>query len=263
MTAFRFPALLLALCAAASGGGGPVLIVADEFPAMQALAEKLKAAEGIDGTLVKQTEMPAELGAFPAVIVYIHGDLREQAERKLIDYANGGGRLILLHHSISSGKRKNQLWIPFVGVTLPFGEFADGGYRWIDPVTMEIVNLAPGEFITTHKVEWEGKTAYASADLGGGEKEYPSFTLHDTEVYLNHVFTGPHTILLGLKYRDAKTGKTYMQDRAGWYKRAGKGWVLYFMPGHSVNEFSHATYLRIVLNAVIAPLPQAPGLALR
>lgn len=252
---FRSLGLFLTLCGAAFCGG-PVLIVADEFPAMQALAEKLKSVEGIDTTLVKQTEMPVDLSGFPVMIVYIHGDIREQAERTFIDYANGGGRLILLHHSISSGKRKNQYWIPFVGVMLPWGEFSEGGYKWIDPVNMDIVNLASGNFITTNKVEWETKVAYASSDSGGGEKQYPAFTLRGTEVYLNHVFTAPRTMLLGLKYTDPKTGKTYMQDRAGWYKRAGKGWLLYFMPGHSVNEFSNAAYLRIVLNAVIAPLSQ-------
>ena len=36
-----------------------------------------------------------------------------------------------------------------------------------------------------------------------------------TEVYLNHVFLERHQILLSLKYTDEKSGKTYMQDRAG------------------------------------------------
>lgn len=224
-----------------------VLIVADEFPAMEILAARLKSGEGIDSKIVKQTEMPADLTAFRAVIVYIHQDMREQAEKKFIEYANSGGRLILLHHSISSGKRKNQYWIPFVGVMLPWGEFRDGGYRWIDPVTLDIANLAPDHYITSHKIQYDAKVAC-------GKGECPGFTLTNTEVYLNHTFTAPRTVLLGLKYTDPQSGKTYMQDTAGWVKRAGKGWLLYFMPGHSVEELKHPIYSQIVLNAVTAQL---------
>jgi hypothetical protein len=225
----------------------PVLIVADEFPAMEVLAARLKSGEGIESKIVKQTEMPADLAAFRSVIVYIHQDLREQAEKRFIEYANGGGRLILLHHSISSGKRKNQYWTPFVGVVLPWGEFADGGYRWIDPVTLEIANLAPGDYITSHKIQYDAKVAWKKG-------ECPGFTLANTEVYLNHNFTAPRKILLGLKYADAQSGKTYLQDTAGWVKRAGKGWLVYFMAGHSVAEFQHPIYSQMVLNAVTANL---------
>jgi type 1 glutamine amidotransferase len=42
-----------------------------------------------------------------------------------------------------------------------------------------------------------------------------------------------------------------MQDTAGWTRRAGKGWIIYLMPGHHKEEFADPTYARIVLNAVI------------
>jgi len=225
----------------------PVLIVADEFPAMEALAAQLKGAEGIDSKIVKQTEIPADLSGFRAVIVYIHQDMREQAEKKFIEYASSGGRLILLHHSISSGKRKNQYWIPFVGVMLPWGEFKDGGYRWIDPVTLDIANLAPDNYITSHNIKYDSKVVC-------NKGECPGFTLTNTEVYLNHKFTAPRTVLLGLKYTDPQSQKAYLQDTAGWVKQSGKGWVLYFMAGHTVEEFKHPIYSQIVLNAITAPL---------
>lgn len=228
-----------------------VLIVADEVPAMQVLAGKLKAAEGVESTIVAQTEMPADLGKYSAVIVYIHGKLNEPPEKAFIEYANSGGKLILLHHSISSGKRKNKYWFPFLGVSLPDGDVSQGGYKWIEPVTLEVVNLAPKEYITTHQVKYESKVVYKSSDLGGAEKPYPGFTLKDTEVYLNHTFSEPRTILLGFKYADAKSGVTYMQDRAGWYKQAGKGWLFYFMAGHTALDFENPIYGQIVVNAVV------------
>ena len=238
----------------AAFAAGPVLIVADEFPAMEVLAAKLKAAEGIDSKIVKQTEIPADLAQFRAMVVYIHGDIKDPAEKTFINFARNGGRLILLHHSISSGKRRNQYWTPFVGVELPYGEFETGGYRWIDPVKLDIVNLAPEHYVTTHKIEYGLKFLYSRSDIKGREKQYDGFHLEETEVYLNHVFLEPHQILLGLKYKDENTGKTFMQDRAGWYKRAGKGHLFYFMEGHSVKEFQNPVYSQMVVNAVTAPV---------
>ena len=161
-----------------------------------------------------------------------------------------GQRTAYLHHSISSGKRPNKYWFPFLKINLPEGPFESGGYKWIEPVTIGLVNLAPGEYITTHKVTYPTDIAYVSSESGGEARPYPGVELEQSEVYLNHAFLGPRTILLGLKYTDAKTGKTYMQDRAGWYMPAGKGWVIYLMAGHSARDFENPAYGQIVTNAV-------------
>jgi hypothetical protein len=249
--------LLLLLCfwpplAAASD----VLVVADEFPAMEVLARHLKAGAGVASTIVKQDAIPSDTARFSSLVVYIHRTITEPAEKAFIDYANNGGRLILLHHSISSGKRGNRWWFPFLGISLPAQEFAQGGYKYFEGIRMEIVNLAPKEYITTHRVKYPARIEYRSSDLGSAERARPGFALDDTEVYLNHVFSGERKILLGLKYHEPQSGRTYMQDRAGWYKRAGKGWVLYFMPGHSVKEFENPVYSQILVNAVTAKLAE-------
>ena len=67
-----------------------VLIVADEFPAMEFLAGKLKAEEKVSATIVSQAELPASLAPFDAVIVYIHGALAEKAEDSFIEYTRAG-----------------------------------------------------------------------------------------------------------------------------------------------------------------------------
>lgn len=220
-----------------------VLIVADEMPAMQVLAAKLEAGAGAHCTLVKQTEMPAGLERFSALIVYIHGRIGEPAEKAFIDYANSGGKLVLLHHSISSGKRPNPFWFPFLGISLPPGEVSQGGYKYYEGIVMEMVNLAPKHFITTNKVPYPSTTTFKGAEL-------PCFELDDTEVYLNHVFSGERTILLGVKFKEAKSGTLYLQDTGGWYRPAGKGWVFYFMAGHSVHEFENPSYSQILINAI-------------
>lgn len=232
------------LMGSAAFAAGPALVVADEIPAMQVLAAKLKAAEGIETRIVTQDKMPADLSAYPILFVYIHKDIAEATENAAIAYANAGGRLILLHHSISSGKRKNKEWLPFLGVKLPEGNVDEGGYKWIDPVDLEIANIAPKHFITTHNVRYDAKVEYK------GEKR-PGFALKNTEVYLNHVFEGPRTILLGLKYTDPKAEKVWTQDTAGWYRPAGKGWVFYFMAGHNAAEFEQPAYAQIVTNAAV------------
>ncbi len=221
-----------------------VLIVADEIPAMEVLAGKLKAA-GVQSTIVQQTAMPAELSKYSALVVYIHRTIGEPAEKAFVNYAESGGRLVLLHHSISSGKRANKYWFPFLKISLPAGSLEQGGYKYLDPVVMEVVNLAPREFITTHNVAYDRKVRYR--DQG----ELPGFRLENTEVYLNHVLTAPRTVLLGLKFTDPKSGQTYMQDSAGWYMKAGQGWVMYFMAGHSARDFENPAYAQILVNALV------------
>lgn len=230
-----------------------VLIVADEFPAMRLLATNLYRAEGISSDLVAQDQLPPDLTGFRAVVVYIHLRLTAPAEAALVRYALNGGRLVALHHSISSGKRTNEAWFAFLGVDLPPRPVDQDGYKWIEPATLELVNLAPRHFITTHQVPWPGMTDY-TREGGTGPQRQPAFTLTNSEVYLNHCLLGPRTILLGFKYRDPATGRTWMQDRAGWFRPVGRGWLVYLQPGHSESDFAHPTFSRLVINSIISPL---------
>lgn len=242
--------ICLAVCLSALGlPAAQVLIVADEFPAMQELAKQLKAQESLDSRLVKQTELPPDLKPFQAVVVYIHGKLLPGPEKAMVEYTKAGGKLVALHHSISSGKRTNETWFDFLGVELPKGEVNAGGYQWTEGVTLEIVNLATNHFLTTHKVQYE--TNFAFAEPQKLARVLPGFTLHDSEVYLNHKLKGERTLLLGLRYKDAKTGKEWAQAHAGWYRPAGQGWIYYLLPGHSIREFQHPAYVRIVLNTIV------------
>lgn len=227
-----------------------VLIVADEFPAMEVLAARLKAEVGVTSRIVAQTNMPGHLAPFAAVIVYIHLKLDAAAERAFIDYTEAGGKLIPLHHSISSGKRKNLHWFKFLGVSLTEGDVNQGGYKWIEPVTLDFVGLAPDHFIMTNRVVWPKQITF-KPEGASVESALPSFTLPGSEVYLNHTLTESRTILMGFKYTEARTGKTWMQNRAGWLRPAGRGWIIYFQAGHSAADFKEPAYARILVNAVV------------
>ena len=243
--------LVLGIFAVSTRALAEVLIVADEFPAMEVLAAKLKSEEHIDSKLVSQKELPESLSIFEAVAVYIHKDLSENAENAFIAYAKGGGKIVLLHHSISSGKRKNKNWFPFLGVALPEGDVSKGGYKWIEGVSLELVNLNPNHFIMTNKVNYPEHIAFATTNSSVPRGDLAAFKLNESEVYLNHVLDDSRTLLMGLKFTDEKSGTIYMQSHAGWIKSAGKGTIIYLMPGHTKHDFENPTYGRIVLNAFV------------
>ncbi len=244
-------ALLLIGVAMPMAAATDILMVADEIPAMEVLSKQLATRVGKTATITTQDKLPADLAVYPVVMVYIHKDIVAAAENAFIAYAKGGGKLILLHHSISSGKRKNESWFPFLNIALPTSDFAAGGYKYFDPANFAVVNLAPGKFITTHKVSYPEKVEFEAEGFAHGE--YPGFSLDDTEIYLNHVFSGARTLLLGIKYVEKLSGRTYMQPTAGWTRPAGKGTVMYFMPGHKASDFDNPTYAQILANAVVSP----------
>jgi len=248
----------LAAPSASASAASRVLIVMDEREQMEALAKFLKAKGGIDSTIVDQKSMPADWSGFDAVIGYIHGALHEPTELKIIDYTKNGGRYVCLHHSISSGKAKNRYYFDFLGVQLPGADESrhpappGGHYAWRHDVDFIVVNLNPAHFITSNGLTWPEKTTYKRSDVAGPEAEYPAFTLKNAEPYMNVQFTDARekTVLLGFKYLDDRNNALFMQDREGWIKRAGNGWIVYLQMGHTTEEFEHPLVAQLVLNAV-------------
>jgi hypothetical protein len=223
---------------------GRVLIVADEIPAMEILARQFEEKAKAETKIVTQAEMPASLEPFGTIVVYIHRELFPGPEKALLERTRGGGKLILIHHSISSGKRKNKEWFAALGVELPAGKLEDAGYGYYAPATFDVVNLAPDHPVTAKAVRYDRKVTFTDG------KPRDSFTAPETEIFLNHKLSGPRTPLLGIKWTDPRSGKEYMQETAGWHMRLGKGSVFYFMPGHRAGDFEIPQYARILVNAL-------------
>jgi hypothetical protein len=229
-----------------------VLIIHDELPQMEVLSDFLTEKGDLDVMIVEQQSLPDDLSAYKAVIVFIHGKLFEKTEKAVIDYTINGGKLICLHHSISSGKSRNKFYFDFLGVQLDKGTMEEGGYKWEDGSWM-LVNLNSKHPITNNNVNWEKSIAYTSSDSPSVECTLPAITLKkDSEVFVNHKYTDARekTVLCGLVYKDPATGKTYMQDRTAWLKKQGKGSIFYFMPGHSVSDYKNENIAQIILNAI-------------
>ncbi|UCH61775.1 MAG: ThuA domain-containing protein [Fidelibacterota bacterium] len=235
-----------------------VLIIQDELPQIEVLAEFLRERGGMEVVVVDQEDLPSDFSPFSAVIGFIHGDLKIPTEKAIIDYTLRGGRHIVLHHTISSGKAENEFYFDFLGIRLDNpAESSDpvepgGGYGWRHVPVLTLVNLNPQHYIINHKVNWGEEIPYTPSDFPSAEGLYPSLTLESSEVYLNHKYTDGRekTVLMGLKYFDDRNQVLFMQDRAGWIKRAGKGDIIYLLPGHEPSDYENRNISQMVLNAV-------------
>ncbi|OHB76019.1 MAG: hypothetical protein A2Z25_22245 [Planctomycetes bacterium RBG_16_55_9] len=236
----------------AQAGGNKVLIIQDERPQMDVLAKFLEEKGKLSVTIADQQSFDKKLSPYKAVVVFIHKDLHEQTERVIIDYTQASGRLVCLHHSISSKKAENKFYFDFLGVQLNKGPMEEGGYAY-KASSWTFVNLNSKHYITNHKIDWNDEVTYTCSDQPGVEKLYPCTRFkEDSEVFVNHRFTDGRdkTVLCGLIYTNKATGKTYMQDRAGWIKSQGKGTIVYLMPGHCVSDYQNERIAQMVLNAV-------------
>ncbi|MDA1313501.1 MAG: ThuA domain-containing protein [Acidobacteria bacterium] len=230
--------------------GPPVYIVHDETGPMEALAAALEAA-GYTVSVDEQGPFAERLrqSAPQAVFMYVHGDIESGVEIDLINYAAKGGRLIILHHGIASAKVRSKRWLPFAGIAILPRDHATHPWRVLRG-DVEVVNLQPHHYVTTHNVEYPGKVTYRPSDEPSTEQQLDGFTLPDTEMFLNQHFTDGRrkTVLLGA--RVVVDGKTYAQDRAGWLMPADSGHVLYFQQGHRAEDFQNPTFVQILLNAI-------------
>lgn len=243
-----FLCLLLPANAGCLWAQDEILIIKDELPQMQLLADFLIKAGGLKVELVDQDDLPESLTQYRSVVLYVHRQLSEKVEQAVIQYAQQGGRLVVLHHSISSGKRSNRYWFDFLKIKLPEAALQNGGYAYRDPVDVQMVNLKPDHYITSHQIVWLEKTAYGDA----APVEFPAVTLHHSEAYLNQQFTDQDEkmVLCGMKYFEKAANVCYMQSQAAWLKKTEKGWVFYMMFGHKNNDFEVPQVSQMILNAI-------------
>jgi hypothetical protein len=243
---------LVLLFMASVGWTATLLIIADEQAPMRELTTYLT-AQGHQVTLVDQPQCPDDMTPYHAVFNYIHSTMDEKVAHSQIRYATRGGRLILLHHAVASARWKNPAFLAAIGIHLNPRDHPATPWKVLANVTHTVVNLNPHHFITSHNMRYPKTESYQCAGTLTTTETYPAFDLENTEVFLNQHFTDGYekTVLFGVKTTDPETGTVIMQDRAGWLKAAGKGWIIYFQPGHSITDFQNANFLQIIQNAVI------------
>lgn len=232
--------------------GKRVLIVCDERVQMEALAGFLRDPGQCRVEIVDQESFPATTDAFEAIIDFVHKPFSDRVETALMEYVQGGGRLVSLHHSISSSKRLNKHWLDFCGMTLPTGPREQGGWFVVGNTTVTLVNLRPGHYVTSHKVEYPGTASYRSSEVLRADRILPALPFPRSEVFLGQQITDMRQkeMLFGLKCFDPTASRTIMVDRGGWMQRKGRGWHFYFQVGHATGDFQNPAYGTILLNAL-------------
>lgn len=240
-----------------------VLVIQDEMPQIEVLAKFLRNTGKLKVEIVDQSHLPGDMSGYQAVIGFIHGSLEVSTEKAIIDYTENGGRYICLHHSVSSGKARNEFYFDFLGIQLDHPEFSrypvkpGEGYGWFhdgeNGITLILTNLNSHHYITSHNINWGPPVSYTSSDGPAVEGYYPSISLSETEVYMNHKFTDGRekTVLCGFKYYDPRNGELFMQDRAVWLKPYGEGTIVFIMPGHTPADYENPNIAQMILNAIV------------
>ena len=222
--------------------------MSDEWLPMHQLARLLNPDGHYNIDSVDQINIPEDIHQYQYVLMYVHKTLERNVEAQLIQYANNGGKLIVLHHGLASAKMKNPDWLNIMGIELFPSD--DPQYPWcvLSNTTHTMVNLYPGHFITSNRISYQKVFHFESDYTDVLHGTYPEFDLSDTEVFLNQRFTenSDRTILFGFVAGDGTT----MQPTSGWYKKVGGGWLFYYQAGHRPEDFSNNNFLQVILNTL-------------
>lgn len=238
-------------CNSADNQKENILIVADEWPQMHTLAQNINKTGKYKIDSLHQKNIESDLLKYDYIFMYIHSELLKKTEQALIEYANSGGKLIVLHHGIASSKMNNPDWLEFVGIRLYSPDDELYGWKVLHDTTLTMVNLSPGHFITSNKINYNKIIDFTpnfsnySDSISG---KYQAFDLLNTEIFLNQKFTDSKKkkLLYGFASKDG----TIMQLSCGWYQKTGKGWLFYFQAGHQISDFENENFKQILLNVL-------------
>ena len=221
--------------------------MADDWPQMDVLADRLEEHTHYDIQKAEQEEIDTDLTDFDFVFMYVHKPILSVAEKAMIDYTNDGGSLIVLHHGIASSKMQNPAWLDFLGIELFPGDHPEFPWGVLGQTTHTMVNLNPGHFITSNGIKYDQTILFHSEYDSIFHATYPAFDLPDTEIFLNQRFKDDQIkVLFGFSNADGSR----MQPTSGWYKQSGKGHIFYFQAGHTVADFENQNFIRVLLNTL-------------
>lgn len=127
-------------------------------------------------------------------------------------------------------------------------------YLWkVEHGEFFMVNLNPGHFITSNDIAYDSRIPYLSSNAPSDTAVFDAISLGDTELLKEQIFIdrAEKVVLFGYKVTDSHNGAIYAADRAGWYKKARKGYLFYFVAGHSAKDFKNANFSQAILNCLL------------
>ena len=178
---------------------------------------------------------PGNAGAYDVVVYFAHrapndGSAAENAadqaafEAAIDIFLQNGGGFVSFHHGFFPGSGKDAMMSTIIG-----GRGSSIAYNTVDG--QNVINVAPGHFVTTHSIEYGDVVTYADAALGIPEDTYAFFNNVPDERYTSHaILAGSETIEILFASNYAQNGNRHLlgftHQEPGW-----QGMVIVYQPG--------------------------------
>lgn len=210
--------------------------------------------------------------AYDVVVYFAHrapngaGSTQAQAdfEAAVETFLAAGGGFVSFHHGAYGGAGK-------AGIQETIGATATSSVPWNTVEGQNVINVAPGHFVTTHAVEYTGSLSYADASRGVPadtylffpnvpDERYPFFEINPT--------AGDFELLFASDYDENGTQHIlgFVHRRPTW-----QGVVVGYQPGeyqpHALDDLDGNNF-QILVNAILfaaghgrggMPIPALPG----
>lgn len=207
----------------------------------------------------------------PACVIVYNKNLMGRLNVKAIKkYCAQGGKVITLHHNVSSMMLRRPEWLDFVQVYIKRGDDAEYPWSVIEGGDLYLTNLQPNSEITTEGIEYDAevpelnlredpsKMVLTHELKGEAKTEYqerkkePAIEFKKSEYFINHVpLPNPQrTLLFGVYFKDPESGRMFISNNGGWKMPYKKGMIYYFMPGHAIHDY-HQQYCSIIKNCIL------------
>jgi len=188
----------------------------------------------------------------------------------LINYCNKGGKLITLHHNISSMMLRRPEWLEFTGIEITKGKKVKYPWSVIEGGDLYMFNINPGHAITWENIEYTDQAPLYALEVNPNSttltyeldenqqeqikplEKQPAILFKESEYFINHIpLPDPNReLLFGLYFTDQKSGRKFFSANGGWITKKGKGTLIYLMPGHGKSDYNEM-YCRIIKNCLI------------
>lgn len=173
---------------------------------------------------------------------------RQDAFTAAVDaFLASGGGLVAFHHGAYSATGKT-------GILELIGATASGAVPWDTVTGQNVINVAPGHFVTTNGVDYTGTVSYSDPARGIAPGTYASFNNTPDErypVFNINPTAAIFTTLFGSNYSDAGTAHLlgFTHRRGAW-----SGLVVGYQPAeyqpHALDDLEGANF-QILANAIL------------